>query len=126
MSKNKKLSNIMIEECVKVEKEASAYDMMRLRNLNVFLYQEISRLRTENKSLKNRMVGIKFMARKEPHARKKSKDRTGIHEVQVDIKYNFKWLKSCSGYSLCNRAHFVGGCLQVMPIFRTATYIKGA
>eukprot|EP01018_Ginkgo_biloba_P013245 Gb_06521 [translate_table: standard] len=51
MSKNKKLSNIMIEECVK----------------------EISRLRTENKSLKNRMVSIESMARKEPHVRQKPK-----------------------------------------------------
>eukprot|EP01018_Ginkgo_biloba_P033108 Gb_18836 [translate_table: standard] len=73
MTKNRKLSNIMIEKCVKVEEEASVYEMMRLRNLNVFLYQEISRLRTENKSLKNRMVSIESIARKEPNANQKSK-----------------------------------------------------
>eukprot|EP01018_Ginkgo_biloba_P023890 Gb_35457 [translate_table: standard] len=83
MSKHKKLYNIMIEECVKVEEEAPTYEMMRLRNLNVFLYQEISRLRTENKSLKSRMVSIESMARKEPHARQKPKQ----HRDQLEREF---------------------------------------
>eukprot|EP01018_Ginkgo_biloba_P026889 Gb_19632 [translate_table: standard] len=75
MTNNKKLSNMMTEECVKVEKEAPAYEMMGIRNLNVFVYQEISRLRTENKSLKNRMVSIESIVRKEPNVDKKPKHK---------------------------------------------------
>eukprot|EP01018_Ginkgo_biloba_P031547 Gb_16947 [translate_table: standard] len=63
----------MIQDCVKVEEEALAYEMMRLRNLNVFLYEEILRLRTKNKSLKNRMICIESIAKKEQNANRKPK-----------------------------------------------------
>eukprot|EP01018_Ginkgo_biloba_P011306 Gb_11420 [translate_table: standard] len=73
MATNKRLSNIMIQDCVKVEEETLAYEMMRSRNLNVFLYEEIMKLRTKNKSLKGRMDRIESIAKKEPKAMHKPK-----------------------------------------------------
>eukprot|EP01018_Ginkgo_biloba_P005609 Gb_23649 [translate_table: standard] len=73
MTKNKSLSNIMVRDCVKVEDEPPAYEIMRLRNLNTFLYDEIMRLRIENKSLVERMDHIGSITKDEPNVRHKSK-----------------------------------------------------
>eukprot|EP01018_Ginkgo_biloba_P019972 Gb_36272 [translate_table: standard] len=73
MTKNKRLSDIMVQDCVKVEDEPPACEIMRLKNLNMFLYKEIMRLRTENKSLMERMDRIKSIANDEPKVRCKAK-----------------------------------------------------
>eukprot|EP01018_Ginkgo_biloba_P027574 Gb_31072 [translate_table: standard] len=72
MTKNKRLPNIMVQDFVKDDDEPPAYEIMRLRNLNIFLYKEIMRLRIGNKSLVERMDRIGSIAKDEPKARRKA------------------------------------------------------
>eukprot|EP01018_Ginkgo_biloba_P026929 Gb_14330 [translate_table: standard] len=75
MTKNIGCSKIMVPDVVRVEDEPSANEIIKLRNLNIFLCEEIMRLRTKNKSLAERMDRIGSIAMNESKARHRAKHK---------------------------------------------------
>eukprot|EP01018_Ginkgo_biloba_P011936 Gb_24055 [translate_table: standard] len=75
MTKHKGFSKIMIRDVVRMEDKPLAYEIMRLRNLNIFLYENIMRLRIENKSLVERMDQIRSIAKNKSKVRRREKHK---------------------------------------------------
>eukprot|EP01018_Ginkgo_biloba_P030755 Gb_10964 [translate_table: standard] len=75
IAKNTGFSKIMVRDIVRLEDEPLANEIMKLRNLNIFLYEEMMKLRTDNKSLMVRMDRIKSIAKNEAKARHRVKHK---------------------------------------------------
>eukprot|EP01018_Ginkgo_biloba_P032903 Gb_28854 [translate_table: standard] len=71
MAKGAGFSKVVIQDAVKLKEESPIDEMKRLQNLNIFLYEEIMRLRTKNKFLLEKMDWIGFIVKNNRKARKK-------------------------------------------------------
>eukprot|EP01018_Ginkgo_biloba_P034414 Gb_14429 [translate_table: standard] len=75
MAKNTGFFRIMVHDVVKLEDESPIDEIKRLRNLNIFLYEKMMRLRTENKSLVEKMDWIGSIMKYDGKARRRVKHK---------------------------------------------------
>eukprot|EP01018_Ginkgo_biloba_P038088 Gb_28832 [translate_table: standard] len=76
-----------LEGAVKLEMDSPTDEVIMLQNLNIFLYEKVMRLRTENKSLSEKLNCFGAIVKKEWKAREKVKlkSHAGMHITREHI-----------------------------------------
>eukprot|EP01018_Ginkgo_biloba_P023340 Gb_01160 [translate_table: standard] len=75
MAKGTGFSRIMVHDVVKLEDESPIDEIKRLRNLNIFQYEEMMWLRIKNKSLMEKMDQIGSIVKNDRKARQRVKNK---------------------------------------------------